>query len=50
LSQIIALVGLLATAVGGFGSYYFGHKADAARAEDLRRALQRGEGVPTKGG
>lgn len=39
LSQIIALVGLLATAVGGFGSYYFGHKADEARAEDFRTRL-----------
>ena len=39
LGQIIALVGLVATAVGGFGSYYFGHKADEARVEDFRTRL-----------
>ena len=40
-SQIIALVGLVATGLGGFGSYYFGQKADEARAEDFRTRLDR---------
>ena len=39
LSQIVALVGLLATGLGGFGSYYFGQKVDDARAEEFRTRL-----------
>ena len=39
LSQIFALVGLVATAVDGFGSYYSGDRADEARAEDFRTRL-----------
>ena len=39
LSQIVALVGFIATALGGFGSYYFGQKAEVARAQDFLTRL-----------
>lgn len=40
-SQIVALGGLVLTALGGFGSYYFGQIADTERAQDFRTRLDR---------
>ena len=40
-SQIIAVAGLIVTALGGFGSYYFGQKANTARDQDFRTRLDR---------
>lgn len=40
-SQIVALGGFVLTALGGFGSYYFGQKADTARDQDFRTRLDR---------
>ena len=40
-SQIVAVAGLVLTALGGFGSYYFGKRADTARDQDFRTRLDR---------
>ena len=41
LCQIVAFAGLIATGVGGLGSYYFGQKTEDARAQDFRSRLDR---------
>ena len=38
-SQVVIVVGILATAAGGFGSYYFGTKAETARRAELQTSL-----------
>ncbi len=39
-SQIVIVGGLLATAAGGFGSYYFGKKAEAGRRAEDQASLR----------
>ena len=38
-SQIVIVLGILSTAAGGFGSYYFGKKAELARRAELQASL-----------
>ena len=38
-SQVVATIGLLLTGLGGFGSYYFGRKAESAQRQELRTHL-----------
>ena len=40
LSQIFILLGIVATAAGGFGSYYFGKKAELGRRAELQTSLR----------
>ena len=39
-SQIVIVLGILATAAGGFGSYYFGKKAEVGRSGALQTGLR----------
>ena len=39
ISQLLILIGIIATALGGFGSYYFGKKSDATREKEAQTEL-----------